>query len=229
MLLNVLFGSPCVVLFLSPAFSLNTFSTKGSTPFGGEERKKKKKSSQPTRKRRKKVTILLDFLWGCGCCRQCFLSLACPTSLPQRKVLSPASLACPPLFFLLFLILSLEVCRLWREALEGGEAAAESPYGTLPSGEVWRAVALRHLPWHATGVGVGGEEVPASEAMVDDQRSIEERKRQLWGRPAVVAPDIPLHAWKQTLRCTHSHRVVRGVVLWSCRVVVVCRVSCVVL
>lgn len=91
-----------------------------------------------------------------------------------------------------------QVCRLWREALEGGEAAAESPYGTLPSGEVWRAVALRHLPWHATG---GGEEVPASEAMVDDQRSIEERKRQLWGRPAVVAPDIPLHAWKQTLRC----------------------------
>ena len=79
---------------------------------------------------------------------------------------------------------------LWRAALE--------------SGEVWRAVALRHLPWHATGGG--GEEVqlPASDATVDDQRSIEERKRQLWGRPAVVAPDIPLHAWKQTLRCTHS-------------------------
>jgi hypothetical protein len=103
------------------------------------------------------------------------------------------------------------VCRLWREALEGscddGDEEEES---------VWRAVALRLLPcWHAGGEE---EEEGAGRSSNDgdhQQQSIEERKRQLWGRPAAVAPDVPPHRWKQTLRCTHPYAAVCVSCVWN--------------
>lgn len=81
------------------------------------------------------------------------------------------------------------VCRGWRAALDSEEADEV----------VWRSSTLRTVPWF----GALGQEHPyAADDDDAEKMTIEERKQEVWGRPAVHAPIVPKGFWKKTLKCT---------------------------